>query len=135
VIYSPIQMAADLPEKYEANLAAFQFIRDVPTDWDVSRTLQAEIGDYVVVARRPRGGNDWFLGAITDETARSLTQPLTFLAPGKKYEAQIYRDGPGADYRTNPLSIAIDKKVVTSRDVLTLDLAPGGGTAIRFRAL
>jgi alpha-glucosidase len=135
VIYSPIQMAADLPEKYEANLAAFQFIRDVPTDWDVSRTLQAEIGDYVVVARRPRGGNDWFLGAITDETARSLTQPLTFLAPGKKYEAQIYRDGPGADYRTNPLSVAIDKKVVTSRDVLTLDLAPGGGTAIRFRAL
>ncbi|WP_186728837.1 glycoside hydrolase family 97 protein [Sphingomonas panacisoli] len=133
VIYSPIQMAADLPEKYEANLPAFQFIRDVPTDWDVSKTLQAEIGDYVVVARKERGGSDWFLGAITDETARSLRQPLSFLAPGAKYEAQIYRDGPGADYRTNPQSIAIEKKMVTSKDVLTLDLAPGGGTAIRFR--
>ncbi len=133
VVYSPIQMAADLPENYEANLPAFQFIRDVPTDWEVSKTLQAEIGDYVVIARQPRGGQDWFLGAITDETARSLKQPLTFLAPGKTYEAQIYRDGPGADYRTNPLSIAIEKKTVTAKDVLTLDLAPGGGTAIRFR--
>lgn len=135
VIYSPIQMAADLPEKYEANLAAFQFIRDVPTDWDTSTTLQGEIGDYVVVARRPRGGQDWFLGAITDENPRALSQPLSFLAPGRKYEAQIYRDGPDADYRTNPQSIAIDKKIVTSKDVLKLDLAAGGGTAIRFKIL
>ena len=135
VVYSPIQMAADLPENYEKNLAAFQFIRDVPTDWETTKTLQSEIGDYVVVARQPRGGQDWFLGAITDENARSLSQPLTFLAPGKKYEAQIYRDGPNADYRVNPLAIAIEKKMVTAKDVLTLDLAPGGGTAIRFRLI
>lgn len=135
VLYSPIQMAADLPENYEKNPGAFQFIRDVPTDWETTRTLQSEIGDYVVVARQPRGGQDWFLGAITDETARSLSQPLSFLAPGKRYEAQIYRDGPGADYRTNPLAIAIEKKIVTARDVLPLALAPGGGTAIRFRLL
>jgi alpha-glucosidase len=135
VLYSPIQMAADLPENYEKNLGAFQFIRDVPTDWETSKTLQSEIGDYVVVARRSRHGQDWFLGAITDENARSLPQPLTFLAPGKKYEAQIYRDGPNADYRVNPLAITIEKKIVTSTDVLPLDLAPGGGTAIRFRLI
>lgn len=135
VVYSPIQMAADLPENYEKNLAAFQFIRDVPTDWETSKTLQSEIGDYVVVARRQRGGQDWFLGAITDENARSLEQPLTFLAPGKRYEAQIYRDGPNADYRVNPLAITIEKKIVTAADTLPLDLAPGGGTAIRFRLI
>jgi len=128
-------MAADLPENYEKNLVAFQFIRDVPTDWETSRTLQSEIGDYVVVVRQPRGGQDWFLGAITDENGRSLKQPLSFLAPGKKYEAQIYRDGPDADYRVNPLAITIEKKVVTAKDVLTLALAPGGGTAIRFRLI
>ncbi|WP_299426921.1 glycoside hydrolase family 97 protein [Sphingomonas bacterium] len=135
VIYSPIQMAADLPENYEKNLTAFQFIRDVPTDWETSVTLQSEIGDYVVVARRERGGDDWFLGAISDENARSLRQPLSFLAKGRTYEAQIYRDGPNADYRTNPLALTIEKKVVTSTDTLTLDLAPGGGTAVRFRLI
>lgn len=135
VLYSPIHMAADLPENYEKNPTAFQFIRDVPTDWETSRTLQGSIGDYVVVARQPRGGRDWFLGAIGDEEARTLKQPLDFLAAGKRYEAQIYRDGPGADYRTNPLPLVVEKRVVTSADVLTLELAPGGGTAIRFRAL
>jgi alpha-glucosidase len=135
VLYSPIHMAADLPENYEARPDAFQFIRDVPTDWEVSRTLAAEIGDYVVVARQPRGGKDWFLGAVTDENARRLTQRLDFLAPGKRYEAQIYRDDPGADYRTNPTSYEIVKQGVTHADTLTLDLAPGGGTAIRFKAL
>jgi len=135
VLYSPIQMAADLPENYEKNMAAFRFIRDVPTDWETTKTLQSEIGDYVVVARQPRGGQDWFLGAITDENARTLKQPLTFLAQGKRYEAQIYRDGPGADYRTNPQAFETAKQVVTSTDVLTLNLAPGGGTAIRFKLL
>jgi alpha-glucosidase len=135
VLYSPIQMAADLPENYEANLAAFQFIRDVPTDWETSKTLASEIGDYVVVARQARGGKDWFLGATTDENARKLSQPLDFLTPGVRYEAQIYRDGPGADYRTNPLAIEVVRQAVTSKDSLELNLAPGGGTAIRFRAL
>ena len=135
VIYSPIQMAADLPENYEARPDAFQFIRDVPTDWEVSKTLQGEIGDYIVVARQPRGGKDWFLGALTDETARKLTQKLDFLAPGKRYEAQIYADAPGADYITNTTALAISKKVVTSNDSLDLAMAPGGGTAVRFKAL
>jgi alpha-glucosidase len=135
VLYSPIQMAADLPENYEKRPDAFQFIRDVPTDWETSKTLQGEVGDYIVVARQPRGGQDWFLGALTDETARKLTQPLTFLAPGKRYEAQIYRDGPGADFRTNPHALEIVRKVVTSKDSLDFDMAPGGGTAVRFKAL
>ena len=133
VIYSPIQMAADLPENYEARMDAFQFIRDVPADWEQSRTLQSAIGDYVVVARQQRGGGDWYLGAIGDEAARELRQPLTFLAPGARYEAQIYADGPGADYRSNPGALTIEKRMVTSADTLTLRLAPGGGTAIRFR--
>jgi len=135
VVYSPIQMAADLPENYEARPDAFQFIRDVPTDWETSRTLQGAIGDYVVVARQARGGGDWYLGAIGDEEARGLDQPLTFLAPGKRYEAQIYADAPGADYRTNPEALAISRRVVTRADTLALALAPGGGAAIRFRLL
>lgn len=133
VIYSPIQMAADLPENYEARMDAFQFIRDVPADWEQSRTLQGAIGDYVVVARQQRGKGDWYLGAIGDEEARELRQPLAFLAPGARYEAQIYADGPGADYRSNPGALTIEKRLVTSTDTLTLRLAPGGGTAIRFR--
>ncbi len=135
VLYSPIQMAADLLENYEARPDAFQFIRDVVTDWETSKTLQARIGDYVVVARQARGGKDWFLGAVTDEEARKLTQKLDFLAPGKRYEAQIYRDGPWADYRSNPGAVTTEKKIVTSKDSLDLDMAPGGGTAIRFKAL
>ena len=135
VIYSPVQMAADLPENYLAHIDVFQFIRDVPADWETSKTLQGEIGDYIVVVRQPRGGKDWYLGAITDENARTLTQPLTFLAMGKRYEAQIYRDGAGADYRTNPVSYEIVKQIVTAKDVLTIAMAPGGGQAIRFRAL
>jgi alpha-glucosidase len=133
VIYSPIQMAADLPENYEARMDAFQFIRDVPADWEESHTLQGAIGDYVVVARRQRGGGDWYLGAIGDEEARELRQRLAFLAPGARYEAQIYADGPGADYRSNPGALTIEKRMVTRADTLTLRLAPGGGTAIRFR--
>jgi alpha-glucosidase len=128
-------MAADLPENYEARPEAFQFIKDVPTDWEQSRTLQSEIGDFVVVARQQRGGADWYLGAITDENARTLHLPLDFLAPGKSYEAQIYADAPGADYRTNPQALRIERRSVTSKDVLDLALQPGGGTAIRFRAV
>lgn len=135
VLYSPIHMAADLPENYAARLDAFQFIRDVPTDWEVSKTLAGEIGDYAVVARQPRGGQDWFLGAVTDETPRKLVQPLDFLAPDKRYEAQIYRDAPDADFRHNPLGLVIERRVVTARDRLDLDLKPGGGAAVRFRLL
>ncbi|HWM70174.1 MAG TPA: glycoside hydrolase family 97 protein [Steroidobacteraceae bacterium] len=135
VLYSPIQMAADLPRNYEARLDAFQFIRDVPTDWETSKTLQGDIGEFIVVARLQRGAKDWYLGALTNANARKLSQPLTFLASGKRYEAQIYRDGPGADYRTNPQPVAIEHRVVTSRDSLSIDMAPGGGTAVRFKSL
>jgi alpha-glucosidase len=135
VIYSPIQMAADLPENYQARPDAFQFIRDVPTDWETSMTLQAAIGDYVVVARQQRGAADWYLGAVTDENARHLRVPLTFLSKGRHYEAQIYRDGAGADYRTAPTQLTIEKRTLTAQDSLDIDMAPAGGTAVRFRAL
>jgi alpha-glucosidase len=135
VLYSPIQMAADLPENYRARPDAFRFIEDVPTDWETSRTLAAVIGEYVVVARLERGGHDWYLGAITNGTARSLDMALDFLQQGARYEAQIYRDGPGADYRTNPESLAIETRIVGHGDRLKLQLAPGGGQAVRFRWL
>lgn len=135
VLYSPIEMAADLPENYEAHRDAFQFILDVPTDWETSRTLQGDIGQFIVVARLQRAGKDWFLGALTNEKPRQVTQPLAFLASGKHYEAQIYRDGPGADYRTNPEALTIEKKKVTSKDTLVIDMAPGGGAAVRFKRL
>jgi alpha-glucosidase len=135
LIYSPVQMAADLPENYEKRPDAFQFIRDVPTDWETSRTLQGEIGDYVVVARQQRGAADWYLGATTDENARSLDIPLDFLERGRRYEAQIYRDAADADFRTNPTALVIEKRQVTAKDRFAAALAPGGGLAIRFRAL
>ncbi|GFE85975.1 alpha-glucosidase [Steroidobacter agaridevorans] len=135
VIYSPLHMAADLPENYEKHPEAFQFIKDVPTDWERSRTLDARIGDYVVVARQQRGGEDWYLGAVTDEQPRSLSVALDFLQPGRRYQAQIYRDETDADYRTNALAQVIERRTVSSTDRLALALGPGGGAAIRFKVL
>ncbi|HXM37480.1 MAG TPA: glycoside hydrolase family 97 protein [Gemmatimonadales bacterium] len=132
VIYSPLQMAADLPENYE-HQPAFQFIRDVAVDWDTTRVLEGKIGDYVIVARRERNSPQWFLGAITDEEARTFDVPLTFLDAGKSYVADIYADGPGADWLTNPLPVAISHRRVTRATHLRLALAPGGGQAIRIR--
>jgi hypothetical protein len=100
VLYSPLQMAADLPENYERQ-PAFQFIRDVAVDWDTTRVVDGRIGDYVVVARRERGGQSWFVGAITDEEGRTLDVPLSFLTPGRRYVAEIYADGRG-EWLTNP---------------------------------
>lgn len=135
-IYSPIQMAADLLETYEANPRPFQFIRDVPTDWEETRVLNGEIGDYVTIVRRDRNSRDWYLGSITDETPRRLETSLDFLEPGVRYRAQIYRDGPGADYRgAARSSIVIEERTLTRADTLRLDLAPGGGQAIRFSPL
>jgi alpha-glucosidase len=132
VLYSPIQMAADLIENYEANMAPFQFIKDVPADWQETKVLNGEIGDYVTIARKDRSSENWYLGAVTDEQGRSLDVSLSFLTPGKKYRAQVYRDGPDAHYRTNGKSIVIEERQVTAADTLTLRLAPGGGQAIRF---
>ncbi len=132
VLYSPLQMAADLPENYEGQ-PAFQFIRDVAVDWDTTRVIDGKIGDYVVVARRERGSRTWFLGAITDEEARTLDVPLGFLDPGKRYVAEIYADGPKANWLDNPLPITITRRPVTSATRLRVLLAPGGGQAIRIR--
>jgi alpha-glucosidase len=131
VLYSPLQMAADLPENYERQ-PAFQFIRDVAVDWDTTRVIDAKIGDYVVVARRERNGKSWFLGAITDEEAREFDVPLTFLPPGR-YVAEIYADGRGANWLTNPLPVSMSQRAVTRFSTLHLALAPGGGQAIRIR--
>lgn len=132
VLYSPLQMAADLPANY-AGKPAFQFIRDVAVDWDTTRVIDARIGDHVVVARKARGKDEWFLGAITDEEARSFDVPLSFLAPGRAYVAEVYADGPGANWRDNPLPVAISRRPVTSATRLRVALAPGGGQAVRIR--
>jgi alpha-glucosidase len=132
VMYSPLQMAADLPESYERQ-PAFQFIRDVAVDWDTTRVIDARIGDYVVVARRERGGKNWFVGAITDEEGRTIDVPLSFLTPGRRYVAEIYADGPRANWLENPLPVTITRRPVTSASRLRVVLAPGGGQAIRIR--
>lgn len=131
-IYSPIQMAADLPENYEANPKAFQFIKDVAVDWDDTRMLAGEVGDLAVFARKTRGSPVWFIGAVGDENERRCDVPLSFLDAGRRYRAEIYRDGDDADYRTNPRSMVVEQRTVTSADRLALRLAPGGGAAVRF---
>jgi len=132
-IYSPIQMAADLPENYEANPKVFQFIRQVDVDWDDTRMLAGEVGDYAVIARKVRNARDWFLGAVGDEQQRVVDIPLDFLDAGIDYDAEIYRDGAKADYRTNPRDIVIETRIVNSTSHLRLRIAPGGGAAVRFR--
>lgn len=129
-MYSPLQMAADLPENYEAKMDAFQFIKDVAVDWDDTKILDAEPGDYILEARKAKGKSSWFLGAITDENARSLSAPLSFLDGGKKYVAIIYRDADDADWNANPEAYTIEKFLVDSNTTLQLKLAPGGGAAI-----
>jgi len=131
VIYSPLQMVPDLPENYQGH-SAFQFIHDVPVDWEYSEAINGEIGDYVTVIRKDRNSRDWYLGAITDEDPRKIEIPLGFLSKGRKYTAEMYLDGPGANYNNNPGSIEITQKEVNRRTTLRLDLAPGGGAAIRF---
>ena len=150
-MYSPLQMAADLPEHYQAHMDAFQFIKDVAVDWSESRYLLAEPGDYIVIARRAKvcggdclsdGASDekagaasgacgkWFVGGVTDENAREVEFSLDFLTPGQKYIATIYADAPDADYRTNPEAYEISSKKVTSKTDLKMKMARGGGFAI-----
>jgi alpha-glucosidase len=134
VLYSPIQMAADLPENYVKHAQAFQFIKDVPTDWDESVGLAGEVGDYVAIARKQRGSPDWFLGALTDENPRRLTLRLDFLDPKARYVAEIYRDGPEADWKQRPYDLVVETRNVTAADTLELALASSGGAAIRFKS-
>ena len=130
VIYSPLQMASDLYEAYEG-VKAFDFISDVPTDWEQTKVLDAVIGDYIVTARQERGGSDWYLGAITDENARTLDVPLSFLGKGK-WMAQIYEDTPQTSYETSPETYQYREVEVSAKDVLYIKLASSGGCAIRF---
>jgi len=129
-MYSPLQMAADLPENYEAHMDAFQFIKDVAVDWDDTKVLDAEPGDYIIEARKAKGKDSWFLGAITDENARSLSASLNFLDADKKYIATIYRDADNADWKNNPEIFVKEQFLADSKTVLKLKLAPGGGTAV-----
>lgn len=135
VLYSPLQMAADLLENYEAHPDWFQFIEDVPADWNDTKVLNARIGDYVTIVRQDRNSDDWFLGSITDEHGRVLEVPLSFLTPGRNYKATIYRDGDEADWKTKPYDTVIEEKTVDSGATLKLRLAPGGGQAIRFQPI
>lgn len=132
VLYSPLQMAADLPENYEGR-PAFQFIRDVPADWEASGTLGGKIGDFVVVLRKERDGPDWYLAAITDEESRSFDVTLSFLPEGESFVAEIYADGEGAHWLHDPFPVDISEREVDSTSTITMQLAPGGGQAIRIR--
>lgn len=132
VLYSPIQMAADLPENYENHPDAFQFIRDVPTDWAESIALAGEVGDHVVYARKERNGDDWYLGAIGSDEPRSLTIPLDFLGDERTHTATIYRDGDAAHWLSDPYDYVIEEIPVGKEDSLTLRVAAGGGFAIRI---
>ena len=134
-MYSPLQMAADLPENYEKYPDAFQFIKDVAVDWDESKYLEAEPGDYLTVARKTKGKETWFLGAITDENARKSEIKLDFLTKGKKYKAIIYEDAKDADWKNNPKAYKISTIEVSSKSKINLNLAPGGGTAISFEPI
>lgn len=128
-MYSPLQMAADLPENYEAHLDAFQFIKDVAVDWDDTKIVEAEPGDYISIARKAKGKQDWFIGAITDENKRTATIPLSFLDANRKYIVIIYKDAVDAHWDKNPMAYAIEKYVVDAKTVLKIPLAEGGGCA------
>lgn len=134
VLFSPIQMLADLPENYDGN-PAFQFLQDVPVDWEDTKVLNAAIGDYITTVRKDRYSEDWYLGSLTNEDPRTFKISLDFLEPGSRYEAQIYADSKGITYEKNADKVTISHKKVKSKDTLTLHLAPGGGTAIRFKKL
>jgi len=129
-MYSPLQMAADLPETYEKHMDAFQFIKDVAVDWDDTKVLEAEPGDYITYARKEKGSSNWFVGRTNDEEARTSRISFDFLTPGKKYVATIYSDQKEAHYKTNPKAYQISKYLVTSKSKLNQFCAPGGGYAI-----
>lgn len=131
IMYSPVQMAADLPENYERFPDAFQFIVDVPVDWQKKKVLSAEPGDFIVIARKDRNSENWFLGAVTDENEREFELSLEFLDEGN-YEANLYCDSNDANWKTNPMSYKIEKRVVTKSDKIKIRLAEGGGCAISF---
>lgn len=132
-MYSPLQMAADLPENYEKRMDAFQFIKDVAVDWDDTRYLEAEPGDYITVARKAKNSENWFVGAITDENARTAIVPFNYLDEKTWYVATIYEDAANAHWKENPMAYSIRKVLVNSKSVLKQKLAAGGGVAISVK--
>ena len=131
--YSPLQMACDLPENYMKHPDAFRFIEDVPCDWEQSLLVDGEIGGFCIFARQERGGDDWYIGGITNEEARDTDIPLQMLKKGKQYRAIIYRDGETADWQTNPYDYRIEEQTVTSEDTLHIHMASGGGLAVQLK--
>jgi hypothetical protein len=129
VLYSPLQMAADLPRNYAKRLDVFQFIKDVPSDWEESIALDGEIADFIVMARRQKNSENWFIGGITDENSRKYTLDFSFLSDGD-YEAIVYKDGKNADWSSNPFPVDIEKFNVNKKSTLSLHMANGGGFAI-----
>ena len=134
VLYSPIQMAADLPQNYEGH-PAFQFIRDVGVDWEQTRVLDGEIGEFVTIARQERETRNWFLGSVTNHDARNISVKTDFLVPGKKYLATIYSDGADAHWFNNPTAYMIEEKEVDTETLMHFNLAPGGGVAVSFHPI
>lgn len=132
-LYSPLQMAADVPEHYEQYMDAFRFIKEVAVDWDESRYLLAEPGDLIVIARRAKGSAAWYVGGVTDENRRTAEFSFDFLDPEKSYVATLYADAPDADYRTNPEAYTIRTGKVTAKSKLKVEMAPGGGFALSIR--
>ena len=135
VMYSPLQMAADLPENYAKYDDAFQFIRDVAVDWDDSRYIEAEPGDYITVARKAKGTDNWFVGGKSDENGHRAVVKLDFLDPGRRYECTIYKDAPDADYEKNPKAYVITRQTVKRGQTIKVDEARGGGFAVSLKAL
>ncbi|MEA5259780.1 glycoside hydrolase family 97 protein [Arcicella aquatica] len=129
-MYSPLQMAGDLPENFNVHPDLLQFIKDVPVDWDDTKILEAEPGDYITIARKQKGKDNWFVGAVSDENTHKATINFNFLDKGTKYQAIIYRDAPNADWNTNPEAYIIEKVMVDSNSILSINLAKGGGCAI-----
>jgi glucan 1,4-alpha-glucosidase len=132
-MYSPLQMAADLPENYQKHLDAFQFIKDVALDWNDTKILAAEPGDYIHIARKAKNKDEWYLGGITDGNKRSFTIDFSFLAPGRTYNATIYEDAADADFETNPMAYHIYKQKVTKDTKITINMARSGGYAISLK--
>jgi hypothetical protein len=132
-MYSPLQMAADLPENYERFIDAFQFIKDVAVDWDDTRIIEAEPGDYLTIARKAKGKDEWYIGAITDEQPRTSSIPLNYLAPKRVYVAAIYGDAAGAHWESNPMAYQVQKFLVNDRTLLKINMASGGGAAVSLK--
>ena len=132
-MYSPLQMAADIPENYERFMDAFQFIKDVALDWDETNYLEAEPGEYITIARKAKGTDDWYVGCTAGENGHTSKLIFDFLTPGKQYIATVYADAKDADWKENPQAYTIKKGILTNKSKLNLHAANGGGYAISIK--